>query len=72
MRALEQMNVRRFGMELATPIAGGVGVLRDFPEDKILGLSVIDHTDPHVETPDEVVARVEAALEFVPKEHTSR
>ncbi len=68
MRALGQMNVQRLAMELATPIAGRVGVLRDFPDDKILGLGVIDHTDPHVETPDEVVGRVEAALEFVPKE----
>ena len=34
----------------------------------MLGLGVIDHTDPHVETPGEVVARVERAMEFVPKE----
>ena len=66
--ALGRMNVQRFAMEFATPDAGGVGVLRDFPEDKVLGLGVIDHTDPHVETPEEVVARVEAAMAFVPKE----
>ena len=66
--ALGRMRVGRFAMELATPDAGGVGVLKDFPEDKVLGLGVIDHTDPHVETPGEVVARVERAMEFVPKE----
>ena len=66
--ALGRMSVRRFAMEFATPDAGGVGVLRDFPEDKILGLGVIDHTDPHVETPEEVAGRAEAAMEFVPKE----
>jgi 5-methyltetrahydropteroyltriglutamate--homocysteine methyltransferase len=66
--ALGQMNVDRFAMEFATPDAGGVGVLKDFPADKTLGLGVIDHTDLHVETPEEVVARVEAAMEFVPKE----
>ena len=69
--ALGRMNVKRFAMELATPDAGGVDVLRDFPSDKILGLGVIDHTDPHIETPREVVERVERAMEFLPKERIS-
>lgn len=55
-------------MELATPDAGGVGALRDFPHDKTLGLGVIDHTNPRVETPQDVVDRAERAMEFVPKE----
>ncbi len=66
--ALGEMNVDRFAMEFATPDAGGIGALRDFPEDKVLGLGVIDHTDPHIETPEEVADRVERAMEFVPKE----
>ena len=61
-------NVRRFAMEFATPDAGGINVLRRFPEDKVLGLGVIDHTDPHVETPAEVADRVERAMALVPKE----
>ena len=65
---LAEMNVDRFAMELATPDAGGIDVLKDFPGDKMLGLGVIDHTDPHVETPEEVAARAEAAMEYVPKE----
>ena len=64
--ALGEMNVQRFAMEFATPDAGGVGALRDFPGDKVLGLGVIDHTDTHVETPEEVVERTERAMEFVP------
>ena len=68
MQGLGRMNVDRFAMELATPDAGGLEVLREFPQDKVLGLGVIDHTDRHVETPDEVVDRVERAMEFVPKE----
>lgn len=66
--ALGRMNVDRFAMEFATPDAGGVEVLKDFPEDKVLGLGVIDHTDPHIETPEEVVERVERVMEYVPKE----
>ena len=68
MGALGRMNVNRFAMEFATPDAGGIGVLRDFPEDKILGLGVIDHTNPRIEVPQEVVERVERAMELVPKE----
>ena len=66
--ALAKMNVDRFAMEFATPDAGGMDVLKDFPVDKLLGLGVIDHTDRHVETPQEVVARAEAAMEYLPKE----
>ena len=66
--ALGEMNVERFAMEFATPDAGRIGVLKNFPADKMLGLGVIDHTDQHVETPEEVAARAEAAMEFVPKE----
>ncbi len=66
--ALGEMNVQRFAMELATPDAGGIGVLKDFPKEKTLGLGVIDHTDPHIETPEEVVVRTEAAMQYVPKE----
>ena len=66
--ALGQMNAERFAMEFATPDAGGIGVLKRFPTDKVLGLGVIDHTDPHVETAEEVAARAEAAMEYVPKE----
>ena len=55
-------------MELATPDAGGLEALRRFPDGKVLGLGVIDHTDVHVETPQDVVERTERAMEFVPKE----
>ena len=69
MGALAQMSaIQRFAMEFSTPDAGGIRVLRDFPQDKVLGLGVIDHTDPHIETPQEVADRVDRAMEFVPKE----
>ena len=68
MEGLGKMKVDRIAMEFATPDAGGVESLRRFPPDKLLGLVVIDHTDSHVETPEEVVGRVERAMEFVPAE----
>ncbi|MFQ5830051.1 MAG: hypothetical protein ACE5JD_12980 [Candidatus Methylomirabilia bacterium] len=68
MDALGRMRVHRFAMEFATPVAGGVGILKRFPSDKMLGLGVIDHCDRQVETPEQVVERVERALAHVPKE----
>ena len=68
MEALGDMNVDRFAMEFATPDAGGIGSLRRFPVDKTLGLGVVDHTDRHVETPDEIVERASRAMEHVPAE----
>ena len=71
MEALGEMRVRRFAIELATPDAGGLDSLRRFPEDKVLGLGVIDHTDVHVETPQEVAARAQRAMEYVSMERIS-
>ena len=69
--AFGRMQVDRFAIEFATPDAGGLEVLRNFPKNKILGLGVIDHTDLKVETPELVVDRVERAMQYVPKERIS-
>ena len=69
--ALGEINVDRLAMEFAAPQSHGVDVLRRFPADKVLGLGVIDHCDPHVERPEEVVARAEAALEHLPPERVT-
>ena len=63
--ALSDINVDRFAMEFAAPQSHGIQSLREFPKDKILGLGVIDHCDPRVETPDDVVARARTATEYV-------
>ena len=55
-------------LEFATPDAGVTGALRDFPEDKLLGLGVIHPSDRNVESPVAVAGLVERAMEFVPKE----
>ena len=71
MGALGEMRVERFAMEFATPDAGGIVSLKDFPGDKVLGLGVIDHTDTHVETPEEVVERAQAAMRYVAADRIS-
>lgn len=69
--ALGRINVSRFAMEFSAPQSHGVDVLAKFPKGKILGLGVIDHCDPQVETPETVVSRVEAALRYVPPERVT-
>jgi 5-methyltetrahydropteroyltriglutamate--homocysteine methyltransferase len=68
MDGLARMRVHRLAMEFAAPEAGGLEVLKRFPTDKLLGLGVIDHCARQVETPAQVVERVERALEYVPEE----
>lgn len=67
MPALRKVCVDTLSMEYATPAAGGVDSLAQFPENVRLGLGCIDHCDPKVETVDDVVRRVEAAMRHVDK-----
>lgn len=65
MGALRKMNVQILAMEFAAEDTGSVDVLRDFPEDKVLGLGVIDVLSDRVDPPGVLVGRVECALKYV-------
>jgi 5-methyltetrahydropteroyltriglutamate--homocysteine methyltransferase len=67
MPALAKVRVGTISMEYSTPAAGGLASLARFPENVRLGLGCIDHCDRRVETPEEVVARVEGAMRYVDK-----
>ncbi len=68
MPALARIRVDTISLELATPVAGGAASLAGFPEGIRLGLGCIDHCERRVESPDEVAARVDAALRHVAPE----
>ena len=68
MSAVSRMRVDRVAMEFNSPVAQGMQQLEDFPDDKILGLGVIDPKAPDVESPETVVKRAERALGFTSKE----
>ena len=68
MGAVSRMRVDRVSMEFNSPVAQGMQQLEDFPDDKLLGLGVIDPKAPDVESPEQVVQRAEHGLEFVSKE----
>jgi 5-methyltetrahydropteroyltriglutamate--homocysteine methyltransferase len=68
MPALGKIRVGTISLEYATPVAGGLASLARFPQQARLGLGCIDHCDRRVERPEEVVARVEGAMQYVEKE----
>ena len=66
--ALGDIEVDRFAMEFAAPQSHGIASLSQFPKGKVLGLGVIDHCDPRVESPEDVVSHAEAAMKYVDAE----
>ena len=69
--ALGRMNAERFTIAMAGPNVDGFSALRDFPRDAVLGLGVLRTTEKRIETPEEIVQRVERALDYVPKERVA-
>jgi len=62
---LYRTNVDILALELAADDAGTADALRNFPEDKILGMGVIDVLSREIDPPELLVARVEAILTHV-------
>ena len=58
----KQINVGTFMLELATPRAGEIEVLRDLPDDRRIGVGVINQKLEQTEDVDTVFARAEAAI----------
>ena len=50
---------------------GNLDVLRGLPKNKIISLGIINTRDPRVETPDEVMRRVDAAAKYIPIDNLS-
>jgi 5-methyltetrahydropteroyltriglutamate--homocysteine methyltransferase len=62
---LAQLNVKAYMLEFAIPVAGDYDVLTQLPEDRRIGLGCVDCRGERIDTPEEIVARVEGALEYV-------
>jgi 5-methyltetrahydropteroyltriglutamate--homocysteine methyltransferase len=65
---LGRLQVRQYMLEFAIPAAGDFAVLRDLPADRGIGLGCVDCRGEHIDTPEEIVARVEGALRYVAPE----
>ena len=66
--ALKRLHVNQYVMEFTIPVAGDLDVLKELPEDTTVGLGCVDCRGEHIDTPDEIVTRVEQALQYLPPE----
>jgi len=64
--ALKRLKVDQYVMEFTIPVAGDLAVLRELPEGATVGLGCVDCRGEHVDTPEEIAARVEKALDHLP------
>ncbi len=62
---LKQIRVKEFMLEFAIPVAGDYDILKELPDSCRIGLGCVDCRGEHIDTPEEIVERVEKALEFV-------
>jgi 5-methyltetrahydropteroyltriglutamate--homocysteine methyltransferase len=65
---LGRLQVRQYMLEFAIPVAGDLAILRDLPTDRGIGLGCVDCRGERIDSPEEIVARVEKALQFVAPE----
>jgi 5-methyltetrahydropteroyltriglutamate--homocysteine methyltransferase len=65
MPALSTIDVDQFVMEFSIPVTGNVSVLKSLPEDKLIGLGCIDVRGEAIDTAEQVVGRVEEAMQYV-------
>jgi 5-methyltetrahydropteroyltriglutamate--homocysteine methyltransferase len=68
LKHLGQLKVKQYMLEFAIPAAGDLAVLRDLPADRLIGLGCVDCRGEHIDTPEEIAARVERALAYVSPE----
>jgi 5-methyltetrahydropteroyltriglutamate--homocysteine methyltransferase len=65
---IERLKVDQLMMEFSIPVAGDVAVLRDLPTHVKVGLGCVDVRFPAIDTPEQIVERVEKALAYVAPE----
>jgi len=61
---LQRLHVGTFFLELCTPRAGEIDVLRDLPGDCRIGVGVVDQKQGRVETEAEILARARRAIDI--------
>jgi 5-methyltetrahydropteroyltriglutamate--homocysteine methyltransferase len=61
---LRQMNVGTYFLELCTPRAGEIEVLRALPDDRRIGVGVVNQKHGRVESPDDIATRAQRAIDL--------
>lgn len=62
---VKRLKVEQLMLEFSIPVAGDVAVLKELPPNVKIGLGCVDVRFPEIDTPEQVVERVEKALQHV-------
>ena len=62
---LAKIRVDQLVMEFSIPVAGSVSILRELPEDRLIGLGCLDPRSEAIPSAAEIAARVEEAMRHV-------
>jgi 5-methyltetrahydropteroyltriglutamate--homocysteine methyltransferase len=65
---IRRLKVPQLMMEFSIPVAGDMAVLRELPPEVKIGLGCVDVRFPEIDTPEQIVERVEKALQHVAAE----
>ena len=65
---IKQFKVKQLMMEFSIPAAGDVSVIQDLPEEFQVGLGCVDVRFEEIDQPEQIVERVEKALEHLSPE----
>ena len=62
---MKKIRVDQYVMEFSIPVAGDVAILKQLPDDKLIGLGCVECRFEEIDTTDQIVSRVEEALKYV-------
>ena len=68
---MKKIDVDQYVMEFSIPVTGDVAILRELPDDKLIGLGAVECRFDKIDTRDEIVSRVEEAIKHVDAERLS-
>ncbi len=68
---MKKIKVDQYVMEFSIPVTGDVAILKELPDDALIGLGCVECRFEDIDTPEQIVARVEEAMKYVDKERIS-
>jgi 5-methyltetrahydropteroyltriglutamate--homocysteine methyltransferase len=69
--AMQRLDVDQYVLEYSIPVAGDMAVLRALPEDRLIGVGCVDVRGEQIDTVEQIVGRLEEAMEHVDPERLS-
>ena len=70
-KTLKKIKVDQYVMEFSIPAAGDVAILKELPSDSLIGLGSVECRFSEIDTPEQIVERVEKAMKYVEPERIS-